>query len=339
VSDALVAAPPIATPFLDVSGRITAPWVSWLQSISRVLGITNTVAGAGLQSTNNLSDLESKPQARSNLGLGSAALHSATDFDVSGAAAALAATLAPSATTDTTNATNISSGTLATARLPTVPIANGGTGQITAALGLTALGGASLTAANTFTGAQTFSNGTLIHQNPSVTIGTPGYVQYLARTASPYSLRVLFGTDGSGWKYAIGKNQGGTLTDVLTLGDDLSATLAGTVSASGQVTGVGLKTTGGLVLTRVSKTAAYTLTAADYAISADATTAGFTLSLLAAPTDGQYYEVTKVDATANVVTIAGNGHNINGAATKTLTAQWATARLQYDATLGQWIAK
>jgi hypothetical protein len=117
VSDALVAAPPIATPFLDVSGRITAPWVSWLQSISRVLGITNTVAGAGLQSTNNLSDLESKPQARSNLGLGSAALHSATDFDVSGAAAALAATLAPSATTDTTNATNISSGTLATARL------------------------------------------------------------------------------------------------------------------------------------------------------------------------------------------------------------------------------
>ena len=46
---------------------------------------------------------------------------------------------APSATTDATNASNIGSGTLNSARLPTVPITKGGTGQTTASAGFNAL--------------------------------------------------------------------------------------------------------------------------------------------------------------------------------------------------------
>lgn len=43
------------------------------------------------------------------------------------------------------SASNINSGTLSTARLPTVPINKGGTGEVTAAAALAALGGVSMT--------------------------------------------------------------------------------------------------------------------------------------------------------------------------------------------------
>lgn len=66
---------------------------------------------------------------------------------------------ASSATTDTTNAANISSGTLATGRLPVIPITLGGTGQTTASAAFNAL--APTTAAGGLiigTGANTYGN-------------------------------------------------------------------------------------------------------------------------------------------------------------------------------------
>jgi hypothetical protein len=47
-----------------------------------------------------------------------------------------------------------------------------------------------------------------------------GAVQITTGGASPISNRLTYGTDGGGWKFAIGKNQGGTVTDQLTIQDN-----------------------------------------------------------------------------------------------------------------------
>lgn len=58
----------------------------WLDSANAASAKSTT--SAFLQAINNLSDVQSVPKARANLGLGDAAVHSAKDFDPAGAAAA-----------------------------------------------------------------------------------------------------------------------------------------------------------------------------------------------------------------------------------------------------------
>jgi hypothetical protein len=81
-----------------------------------------------------------------------------------------------------------------------------------------------------------------------------------------------------------------------------------------------------------TKTGAYTLVNTDATILCDATAAGFTVTLPATPVTGQMYNIKKIDSTANVVTISGNGQNIDGAASVPLAAQWQSWTLQYDGT-------
>ena len=72
----------------------------------------------------------------------------------------------------------------------------------------------------------------------NLTVGTgssawsTGNVQILQGGSSPINNRLTFGTDGTGWKFAIGKNQGGTVTDFMTFQDN-GAVLVNTTSASG----------------------------------------------------------------------------------------------------------
>jgi hypothetical protein len=79
------------------------------------------------------------------------------------------------------------------------------------------------------------------------------------------------------------------------------------------------------VLTRVTKTAAYTLTALDQAVSANAASGAFTLTLPNVTTtapDGTLFSVKKTDSSANVVTIATTSSQlIDGALTFLLTTQ------------------
>jgi len=47
-----------------------------------------------------------------------------------------------------------------------------------------------------------------------------GYEFGIGGLQAPVSGRVIFGTDGSGWKFAIAKNQSGSIQDLLTIGDE-----------------------------------------------------------------------------------------------------------------------
>lgn len=92
----------------------------------------------------------------------------------------------------------------------------------------------------------------------------------------------------------------------------------------------------GVAAAVASKTAAYTATANDFTILCDATSAAFTVTLPAATGSGRIYNIKKIDASANDVTIDGNAaETIDGAATKALSAQWSSAQIQDTAT-GTW---
>lgn len=85
----------------------------------------------------------------------------------------------------------------------------------------------------------------------------------------------------------------------------------------------------------VSKTANYTIVASDKGkmILCDATSGGFTITLLAAATAGNGYKLTvkKTDSSANAITVDGNGlETIDGATTQTLAAQYDTIEIVCD---------
>ena len=84
----------------------------------------------------------------------------------------------------------------------------------------------------------------------------------------------------------------------------------------------------------VSKTSAYTVTDDDAAILVDATGGAVTVTLpTAVGRTGQTYEIKRTNAGANAVTVDGNGaETIDGAATVSLSTQYATVRMVSDGT-------
>jgi hypothetical protein len=71
-------------------------------------------------------------------------------------------------------------------------------------------------------------------------------------------------------------------------------------------------------------------------VRADTTSAGFTVSLPAIPFHGERHKVKKISADGNTLTVSGNGHNIDGSATKTTTTQYAGFIVVYDAVTATW---
>jgi len=82
-----------------------------------------------------------------------------------------------------------------------------------------------------------------------------------------------------------------------------------------------LTLSGALSLPVRSGAANTTLTTADFGFRATAGAGGITVTLPAAPVVGQLIAVKKVDAGVGVVTVAGNGATIDGAASQPLTNQ------------------
>ncbi len=83
-----------------------------------------------------------------------------------------------------------------------------------------------------------------------------------------------------------------------------------------------------------TKTAAYIVTDADDVIRCDATLGAFTITLpTAVGITGRQFELKKVDASANAVTVDGNAaETIDGAATFALTAQYDAITVRSNGT-------
>ena len=125
-------------------------------------------------------------------------------------------------------------------------------------------------------------------------------------------------------------------------------------TARGDVVLTGLYTTAGLTLDNpvsydildgqraypnVAVAADYTVSTFDELVVVDATGAGRTITLPTGVGRNRRIIVAKADSSGNTVTIAAaGGQTINGAATKVLSAQWATAEL-LPTPAGNWIAR
>lgn len=101
-----------------------------------------------------------------------------------------------------------------------------------------------------------------------------------------------------------------------------------------RVSGAGTSLLAGLLAPTTAKTATFTAAATDYTLLCDATSGAITANLPAAASNaGRIYLVKKVDASANAVTLDGDGaETIDGAATYALTVQWQSVTVQCNGT-------
>ena len=76
----------------------------------------------------------------------------------------------------------------------------------------------------------------------------------------------------------------------------------------------------------------------DYTIAVD-TAAPRTINLPASPMSGEIHIIKDItgSAGANNITVAGNGHNIDGAATKTIASNFGSMSVQYNSTSNVWM--
>lgn len=102
--------------------------------------------------------------------------------------------------------------------------------------------------------------------------------------------------------------------------------------------GIWLSANGGLLETSITtvKTSTYTATTSDFLVQADTSGGGFTVNLPAGAVNGQILEIKKTTSDSNTLTVAGNGHNIDGSASLTLSTAYASVSLQYDSANTVW---
>lgn len=93
-----------------------------------------------------------------------------------------------------------------------------------------------------------------------------------------------------------------------------------------------------LSLASALHTTAVTLTGGAVYHRCDTTAAAFTVTLPAGPIAGQVYVIKAINSTVgtNNLTISGNGHNIDAAATLVIATQYESVMLRYDASATVW---
>ena len=183
-----------------------------------------------------------------------------------------------------------------------------------------------------------------------VTAGSIGSINLIRTGTSPVASRMTFGTDGTGYSFAIGKNVAGTVTDLVTISDTGAATFTGNltvdsstffVDATANEVGIGTNAPNSVlqVVGSVSKsisdvkTANYTATATDHTILCSAASGGITITLPASSgIAGRIYVIKKTNASSGVnsVTVDGNGsETIDGSASINLACR-SSVTLQCD---------
>ena len=177
--------------------------------------------------------------------------------------------------------------------LGVVPLTLGGTGQITAAASLAALGG--VPATTTISTTSPLNGGGALSGN--LTLGINTFVGNTAgavpTNAASNKTELFFRGDGT-WAYT----NANTITNPIT-----------------------------------TKIANYTALVTDYVILVDATAGPLTITLPAVPRGGQQYYIKKIDSTGNTVTILRGGSSlIDGVTQRVISFQWTTYHIQYDGT-------
>jgi len=76
----------------------------------------------------------------------------------------------------------------------------------------------------------------------------------------------------------------------------------------------------------------YTLLNSDFTTLVNSTGGNIDIDLPANPLEGQMYNVKKISSDSYIVTLDGNGNNIDGVATKTTTTQWQGWTVHFDGT-------
>lgn len=84
-----------------------------------------------------------------------------------------------------------------------------------------------------------------------------------------------------------------------------------------------------------NKISDYTLLPDDYTVKFDCTNNPCSAFLPISPEEGKVYNITKSDDTLNILTIDGNGKQINGNSTISINSIYTNYTLQYDGT--EWI--
>lgn len=84
------------------------------------------------------------------------------------------------------------------------------------------------------------------------------------------------------------------------------------------------------------KTANYTVTSSDYTIFADGSAGGFTVTLPATPTANEIHNIKKIDETRSVITISGNGFNIDKYSNVVINVPFVSIMVQWNPTSNRW---
>ena len=80
---------------------------------------------------------------------------------------------------------------------------------------------------------------------------------------------------------------------------------------------------------RTETTGPYTVVGTDFVILGNTAGGGFTINLPATPTTGEHYYIKQI-AAANTLTLSGNGHNIDGAASISIATQYTFYHVVYS---------
>ena len=158
---------------------------------------------------------------------------------------------------------------------------------------------------------------------PALTVaGTSGGIPYFSSASTWASSGVL-----SASSLVVGGGAG-VAPSTITTGTGVVTALGVAIGTTGS-----MLTNGGAIKAAIStKTAAYTATATDYTILANATTAAFSVTLPASVA-GQIYIIKKIDSSVNAVTVATTtSQTIDGVTTRVLPNQYDSLTVIGDGT-------